>query len=74
LTSEYQHRNLTSPGKVTLPSPDWATGYADQARNVPGFAHPTVETGLAAVKAMLDPILAGRTTGRWDPTRLAWQD
>jgi len=72
LTSEYHHRGLTPPTEVTLPSPNWTAGYAHQASNVPDFAHPTAESGLAVVKAMLDPILAGRTSGRWDPEELAW--
>ncbi|MDX2466082.1 MAG: nucleotidyl transferase AbiEii/AbiGii toxin family protein [Acidimicrobiia bacterium] len=72
LTSEYHHRGVAPPAEVTLPSPNWTDGYAHQARDVPKFAHRTAESGLAVVKAMLDPILTGRTTGRWDPEKLAW--
>ncbi|WP_419848020.1 nucleotidyl transferase AbiEii/AbiGii toxin family protein [Candidatus Poriferisocius sp.] len=72
LMSEYQHRNLCPPAEVTLPSPDWVDGYAAAARQAPNFAYPTAQAGLKIVKAMLDPILAGRTSGEWNPRTLEW--
>ena len=74
LMSEYRHRNLSPPPEVTLPSADWIDGYAAAARQAPDFAYPTAQAGLKVVKAMLDPILAGRTTGEWNPRTLEWAE
>ncbi|MGC2374365.1 MAG: nucleotidyl transferase AbiEii/AbiGii toxin family protein [Solirubrobacteraceae bacterium] len=59
------------PTAVPLPPALWAQSYAAQARNL------DLPTGLATAHAhaarLVDPVLQGTATGRWDPTRRQWR-
>ncbi len=49
----------------------WATEYRRTAREL-GLKAATLEEGEGVASALMDPILHGRTTGRWSPAELAW--
>ncbi len=72
--SEYAHRGLAAPERVTLPSDRWHDGYRQVAKDVPNLTHRTAGQAVEFVGRMLDPILAGRETGTWNPTTAQWQD
>ena len=74
LSSEFTTRGLEMPTRVELPSDEWIEGYAAEARNAPEFSVLDVEQGLRIARAMLEPVLTGRTAGTWDPQKLAWTD
>lgn len=74
LLSEYAHRGLPTPTAVTLPSPDWVSGYAQSARQAPYLEHTTAKSAVALVGRLLNPVLAGRHRGTWDPTVSEWTD
>ncbi|MCP4967249.1 MAG: nucleotidyl transferase AbiEii/AbiGii toxin family protein [bacterium] len=73
LTSEYSHRGLATPTEVTLPSPAWEAGYAAVAAQAPDLGYPTADMALDVVTKLLNPILAGKTTGTWNPNTLDWE-
>lgn len=72
LSATFESR-ARQPLPASLPSPpaDWAVPYAEMAIEV------ELPTDLAAAHrtaaALLDPILEGSATGRWEPERLRWQ-
>ena len=72
LTSEFTTRGLEMPTGVELPSDEWVSGYAAEARNASGFEILDVEDALRIIRALLEPVLTGTTQGAWDPHRLAW--
>lgn len=74
MVSEYTHRSLAVPEAVELPSEDWISGYQRAATTARNLHYPTATEALAIVKKMLDPILAGRSSGIWDPVTLQWVD
>ena len=74
LSSEFTTRGLSMPTRVELPSDEWVEGYTAEALNAPRFSVLDVEQGLRIARAMLEPVLTGRTTGTWDPQKLAWTD
>ena len=74
LDSEFTSRGLDMPTRVELPSDDWINGYAAEAQNAPGCEILDVEDALPIARALLEPVLAGRAIGSWDPHRLAWLD
>jgi predicted nucleotidyltransferase component of viral defense system len=59
------------PTALPLPPAVWAQSYAAQARNL------DLPTDLATAHAhaarLVDPVLQGTATGRWDPTRRQWR-
>ena len=59
------------PTALPLPPAVWAQSYAAQARNI------DLPTDLATAHAhaarLVDPVLQGTATGRWDPTRRQWR-
>lgn len=74
LLSEYRHRAIAVPSEVTLPSTAWLAGYEIEAARVPAPFHTSVDEALAIVKDLIEPILAGRVSGAWDPEALGWVD
>ncbi len=58
------------PASLPPPPADWRVPYRRLAAEVgaPG----DLEDGHAAASALLDPILAGRSHGRWDPAAASW--
>jgi hypothetical protein len=59
------------PDAVPHPPADWARSWRTLAADVP--ADDDVEGGHAVAAALLDPILAGKETGKWDPGEGAWR-
>jgi hypothetical protein len=55
------------PDRLPTPPTEWAVPYRKLVREVP--LDPELRTADPQVAALLDPILAGRTAGRWDPRR-----
>ena len=72
LHSEYAHRRLQTPTIVTLPSDAWLPGYEQAARPVANLPQRTAEDALELVGKLLNPILAGRTAGTWNPSEARW--
>ncbi|MCI0589342.1 MAG: nucleotidyl transferase AbiEii/AbiGii toxin family protein [Planctomycetes bacterium] len=58
------------PASLPPPPPDWGVAYRRLAAEVGVPGDPG--SGHAVVSALLDPILAGRERGRWDPGVAAW--
>lgn len=53
----------------------WGPVYARAARNIAYCANErTVEDAAALMKSFIDPILAGRTSGAWSQSEVAWLD
>jgi len=74
LFTKYHLRELHAPARFESPGERWPDGYEALARSVPGFTQQTFDEAIAIAGALLDPILAGRTRGQWDPIVLAWAD
>jgi hypothetical protein len=65
-------RRAAQPVPDALPKPpaDWARSWGELAAHVP--AADDVAAGYALAAALLDPNLAGRGPGTWDPEKAAW--
>ncbi len=74
LLSEYEHRHIQTPTVVTLPSNAWIRGYEQTAKDIPNLPQHTAEEALELVGKLLNPILAGRITGNWNPSEADWAD
>lgn len=72
--SEYAHRGLQAPTTINLPSPAWVDGYASAVQDAPEVAQRTADEAIDVVRAMLEPVLNGTASGRWDPTSRCWAD
>lgn len=59
------------PAHLPPPPPDWAIAYRKLANEV--GIEPDVHVGYAEGAALLDPVLAGRSAGRWDPGTASWK-
>jgi predicted nucleotidyltransferase component of viral defense system len=67
-------RRATHPVPHAIPPPpgDWDRSWRKLAANVP--ADEKVGHGLATAASLLDPILSGKTSGRWDPGIGEWRE
>ncbi|MFF0264699.1 nucleotidyl transferase AbiEii/AbiGii toxin family protein [Kribbella sp. NPDC004536] len=76
LRGEAGRRGIELPDALTSPGPSWSHGYRGSA--VETSLDPelqSLDAALSLVGHCLGPLLAGaRTTGRWNPTQLAWDD
>lgn len=71
LEATFQSRNRQPlPAALPLPPASWARSYTAQARDL------DLPTDLAIAHEqaanLVNPVLKGSTTGRWDPTRQRW--
>ena len=57
-------------GWLPPPPTEWAVPYRKLAKEV--ALDPDLRTGYLQAAALLDPVLAGRTAGRWDPQTASW--
>ncbi len=74
LRSEAHRRDLTLPDHLPDPAgPDWRAGYARTVRDAPNLADRNLASALQTVRAMLDPVLAAKQPGAWDPASLTWR-
>ena len=60
----------TLPSSLPAAPADWADPYRRLAAEV--GVEPDLTAAFVQAAAFLDPILAGRSTGTWDPTRRGW--
>ena len=74
LLSEYAHRRIQTPTVVTLPSDAWIPGYEQTTKDVANLPQRTADEALELVGKLLNPILAGRKTGNWNPSEADWAD
>jgi hypothetical protein len=75
LTSEAQRRRLVLPHELSEPTGvDWRAGYARSARDAPALPDRDLDSALRTVRALLDPVLAGASVGRWNPASLTWRE
>lgn len=58
------------PERLPAPPRDWAVSYRKLAGEV--GIEPDLDTGHVEAAALVDPVLAGESSGRWDPERGAW--
>jgi hypothetical protein len=67
------HERAKHPLLSSLPPPpeDWREPYRRLATEVD--VEPELDNAYAEAATCLDPILAGRTTGVWDPQRRTWR-
>lgn len=67
------HERATHPLLSSLPPPpeDWREPYRRLATEVD--VEPELDNAYAETATCLDPILAGRTTGVWNPQRRTWR-
>jgi hypothetical protein len=74
LRSEASRRDLPLPDHLPdPPGTDWRAGYARTVQDAPNLADRDLASALQTVRAMLDPVLAARHPGVWDPATLAWR-
>lgn len=66
-------RRSSGSCEVTLPSAAWEAGYAAVATQAPDLGYPTADMALGVVTKLLNPILAGRKAGTWNPNTLDWE-
>ncbi len=59
------------PSNVPVPNEAWRVPYAAMARD-DQLGWSTLDAVTAAVRAFLDPVLAGGLEGTWEPTPWAW--
>ncbi|HEY6421050.1 MAG TPA: nucleotidyl transferase AbiEii/AbiGii toxin family protein, partial [Candidatus Binataceae bacterium] len=58
------------PDRFPPPPPEWAVPYRKLAKEV--GLDPDLRQGYAQAAALLDPVLAGRAIGHWDPQQASW--
>lgn len=65
-------QRASQPLPDTLPPPprSWARPYAELAREA--GVPPDLDSGHAAAADLLDPVLASRAAGRWNPRAGRW--
>jgi hypothetical protein len=63
-------RQQPLPSSLPRPSTEWAVPYRRLAGEV--GIDPELASAHAEAAALLDPVLAGHATGRWDPGRGVW--
>lgn len=59
------------PAALPDPPPAWVAPYAAMARQ-DRLAWHTLDQAFTAARSFLDPVLAGRTEGVWDPAAWSW--
>ena len=74
LHSEYENRRIQAPSTVTLPSSAWILGYKKLAKGITNLPQRTADEALELVGKLLNPILADRKTGTWNPGEAHWVD
>lgn len=65
----------THPIPARLPDPPqaWAGQFRHLASEA-GLKPPGLDEAMLVAERLLDPVLAGRRHGRWDPDEVAWKD
>ncbi len=67
-------RRLTLPRELTKPpGSHWTEGYIKVQLETPNSQDPDLDSAIATVGRFLNPVLSGRSQGRWDPVALIWR-
>jgi hypothetical protein len=75
LASEADRRGIKLPRRFAVPDRElWEPGYAAEARRSLLASAQTLEEALTIVVPFLDPLLAGRARGHWEPAQGSWLD
>jgi hypothetical protein len=75
LRSEAQRRRLILPQTFDVPDrAAWEQGYAAEVKRSLLTYATTLDEALAIVKPFVDPLLAGRAEGTWDPGHGRWTE
>lgn len=69
-TTFSERRRQELPSSLPAPPGEWATPYGRLADEV--GVEPDLTAAFAVAAEFLDPILAGRSAGTWDPTLRSW--
>lgn len=72
LVSEHRRRNMPPLLPFSLPSDEWQQGYRKIAATVPGFTVLDAAEAAEIVSHLIDPVIAGLTSGTWNPDGLEW--
>jgi NADPH:quinone reductase-like Zn-dependent oxidoreductase len=71
---ELRRQDLAVPAEFDVPAAEaWMTGYGTYTRALPLLRGVGFEEALALVKALLDPVMAGRREGTWRPETRSWE-
>ena len=67
------HQGLTLPRHFTVPDLEaWRAGYPRKAAEAPG-SPPEFDDAVSIAEELLNPVLAGPVTGKWNATLRHWQ-
>lgn len=67
----FEARGLhTLPERLPVPPPEWVVPYRKLAGDV--GIEPDLAAGHVEAAALIDPVLSGEASGRWDPHGAAW--
>jgi hypothetical protein len=67
------YRRIPLPDRFAVPDwTSWRAGYPRTARSAP-IAAVSFDAAVALVRRFLDPVLAGRAGGVWDPAAARWR-
>jgi hypothetical protein len=69
-TTFAERRRQELPSRLPAPPAEWAAPYGRLAVDV--GLEPDLKAAFTRASAFLDPILAGRVNGSWDPARKRW--
>jgi hypothetical protein len=72
LVTEHRRREVTPSLPFSLPSDEWQQGYRKIVTTVPGFTVLDAAEAVEIVGRLVDPVVAGLTSGTWDPDGLKW--
>lgn len=67
-------RGAKPPTEFAVPGPMWPMGYEAKAAELQLGELGRFPAAMELVKRLIDPVLAGTATGRWDPDRSDWKD
>jgi nucleotidyltransferase AbiEii toxin of type IV toxin-antitoxin system len=73
LDAEVERRKLVLPAQLEEPSgPGWRAGYARVVRDAPLLEERDIDSAMTTVRRFIEPVLAGRAEGVWNPDVLQW--
>ena len=75
LVSEFARRRIELPTRFAVPDRAlWESGYVREAARSLLAGARSLDDALDTVAPFLDPLLAGRSGGTWDPATRSWSD
>ncbi|GAB3742695.1 nucleotidyl transferase AbiEii/AbiGii toxin family protein [Microlunatus parietis] len=74
IVTGFAFRGMTMPARFQVPDPvAWRAGYPKSAASAPAPV-PSYEDAVDLATRLLDPVLAGRVEGTWEPEARQWRD